>query len=321
MIDMPLEELRTYRGRNPKPADFEEYWGRALAELGELGTKHELVPAAYPAPGVELYHLYFTGAGRARIHAKLLRPKTRNETPALLGFHGYSGSSGQWTDWLHYCLSGFTVAVLDCRGQGGLSEDTGGVKGNTLHGHIIRGLDDEPEKLLYRNIFLDSAQLARIVAAMPEVDETRLATYGASQGGALSLVCAALEPSIALCFAEFPFLADYKRVWELDMVEHSYGELRQYFRRFDPTHRREEEIFTRLGYIDVQHLAPRIEAETLVAIALMDDRCPPSSQFAVYNKISSKKDMAIYPDFGHELLPGFRDRVFETLVRRYAGET
>ena len=31
------------------------------------------------------------------------------------------------------------VAAMDCRGQGGLSEDVGGVKGTTVNGHIIRG--------------------------------------------------------------------------------------------------------------------------------------------------------------------------------------
>ena len=31
---------------------------------------------------------------------------------------------------------------------------------------------------------------------------------------------------------------------------------------------------------------------------LMDNICPPSTQFAAYNKITSKKQMTIYPDFG-----------------------
>ncbi len=50
-----------------------------------------------------------------------------------------------------------------------------------------------------------------------------------------------------------------------------------------------------------------------MATALMDTVCPPSSQFAVYNKISSPKEMVLYPDFGHEGLPGHSDRVFEFL--------
>ncbi|MFZ4387087.1 MAG: acetylxylan esterase, partial [Chthoniobacterales bacterium] len=75
-----------------------------------------------------------------------------------------------------------------------------------------------------------------------------------------------------------------------------------------------EEIFTRLGYIDVQHLAPRIEAKVLMGLSLMDNICPPSTQFAVCNAISSPKESVIYPDFGHESLPGFADRAFNFLL-------
>src|SRR5690606_1033304 len=223
----------------------------------------------------------------------------------------YSGSSGSWYDKLGYVASGFSVAALDCRGQGGLSEDVGGVKGNTLYGHIIRGLDDSPEKLLYRSIFLDTAQLARIVMDMPEVDENRVGALGGSQGGALTLACAALEPRIKRLAPVYPFLCDYKRVWEMDLAKNAYQELTDYFRRFDPTHAREDEIFTTLGYIDVQYLANRIKGEVLMAVGLMDTICPPSTQFAAYNKITSKKEMVIYPDYGHEMLPGFDDMTFE----------
>ena len=44
---------------------------------------------------------------------------------------------------------------------------------------------------------------------------------------------------------------------------------------------------------------------------LMDTICPPRTQFAAYNKITSKKNMVIYPDFGHEGLPGLNDQAFQ----------
>ena len=37
-----------------------------------------------------------------------------------------------------------------------------------------------------------------------------------------------------------------------------------------------------------------------MGVGLMDKICPPSTQFAAYNKITSPKSTAIYPDFGHE---------------------
>lgn len=173
---------------------------------------------------------------------------------------------------------------------GGLSEDKGGVLGNTLQGHIIRGLDDpNPDNLLFRDIFLDTAMLARIIMDMPFVDRNRVGATGGSQGGGLTIACASLVPEIKRLAPVFPFLSDYKRVWEMDLAKDAYVELQQYFRRFDPRHLRKEETFTKLGYIDIQHLADRIKGEVLMATGLMDTICPPSTQFAVYNKIKSKK--------------------------------
>jgi cephalosporin-C deacetylase len=315
IIDKPLPELRTYLGRNPRPADFDAYWDKALAELDATDPQVELRPAEFQAPGVECFHLFFNGVGNARIHAKYLRPTgPKKPHPAVLQFHGYTHHSGDWSDKLNYISLGYSVAALDCRGQGGWSEDTGGVRGNTHHGHIIRGLDDHPDKLLFRQIFLDTAMLARVVMALPEVDETRVGATGGSQGGGLTLACASLEPRLKRVAAVFPFLCDYQRVWEMDLAKGAYAELKTFFRHFDPRHEREEAIFSRLGYIDCQHLAPRIRSEVLFATGLMDEICPASTQFAAYNRITSEKNMIIYPDFGHEGLPDMNDSIFEFMV-------
>ena len=80
----------------------------------------------------------------------------------------------------------------------------------------------------------------------------------------------------------------------MDLATAAYEELRTYFRLFDPLHEREEETWTRLGYIDNQHLAHRIRADVLMVTGLMDTICPPSTQFAAYNKIAAPKQMDIY---------------------------
>ncbi|MGD8458261.1 MAG: acetylxylan esterase [Anaerolineales bacterium] len=318
-FDLPIELLRIYRGKNPCPSDFDSFWDKSLTEMRSIDPKVELIEAEFQAPNAECFHLLFTGVGGARVHAKLLRPvNAQSPHPAVLLFHGYSGDSGDWFDKLGYVCAGFTVVALDCRGQAGLSEDSGSVTGNTLHGHIIRGLDDalrgSPEKMLFRQIFLDTAQLARVIMEMPDVDANRVGAMGGSQGGALTIVCAALEPRIKCIAPLYPFLSDYIRVWEIDQAKDAYKELQEYFRHSDPTHQRESTIFEKLGYIDIQFLAHRVQAEVLWGIGLMDTICPPSTQFAVYNKLTSSKKMAIYPDFGHEPLPGWYDQAFQFLM-------
>ncbi|WP_339220312.1 acetylxylan esterase [Paenibacillus sp. FSL H8-0332] len=315
LVDMPLEQLLTYEGRNPRPANFEAYWEQALQEMRNTDARVELVRSEFQVPFAECFHLYFTGTGGARIHAKLVKPKhVAGPHRAVVQFHGYAHHSDDWADKLIYASLGFTIATLDCRGQGGLSEDVGGVKGTTHKGHLIRGLDDAPERLLFRQIYLDAAQLAGIVMDMPEVDAARVGAIGGSQGGGLALACAALEPRINRAAPSVPFLCDYKRVWEMDLARDAYEELRTFFRHRDPQHLRENEIFERLGYIDVQHLADRISGKVMMGVGLLDTVCPPSTQFAAYNRIRCEKKLEIYPDFIHERLPGFEDKTIQFLL-------
>ncbi len=319
LIDKPMPELLQYRGRNPRPHDYDAYWAAALRELDATDPQPELRPHhGLNTREVECFDLWFTGVGGARVYAKYLRPKAgavragaETARPAVLQFHGYSGHSGDWLDKFGWPAEGFCFAAMDCRGQGGRSEDSGRVKGPTLRGHIVRGLEDpDPTRLAFRQIYLDTVQLARVVMGFAEVDASRVGCFGASQGGALSLVCAALEPRIKRIAPVYPFLCDYQRIWEMDLAKEAYEELRLFFRSFDPRHEREAEIFTKLGYVDCQHLADRVKAEVLMFTGLMDPVCPPSSQFAAYNKITAKKDLVVYPDFGHEPLPGQIDRTF-----------
>ncbi|NIA20665.1 MAG: alpha/beta fold hydrolase [Anaerolineaceae bacterium] len=316
VLDMPLDELKTYQGSSPRPDDFDAFWDKSLKEMQAIDPQVELREAEFQVPFAECKHLFFAGVGGARIHAKLLRPKNADRPhPAVVMFHGYYGDSGDWSAKLAYVAAGFTVAALDCRGQAGLSEDIGGTTGPTVRGHIIRGLNDGPEKLYYRQVFLDAAQLARIVMAMDDVDADRVAAAGGSQGGGLALACAALEPRIKRVASDFPFLSDFRRVWHLDLVKTAYWDLRYYFKMCDPLHEREDEVFNTLAYIDVQNLVPRIKGQVFMGISLVDETCPPSTQFAAYNKITAPKSMALYRDFGHEALRGHPDRVFQFLGR------
>lgn len=310
LVDMPLEELLKYQGRNPKPKDFDSFWDQSLVEQSTTNPELAITKIDISADFAECFELRFKSTRGGTIFAKYVRPKGKKNCPALLRFHGYSASSGDWASSLGWAARGFAVASMDCRGQGGSSEDTGSYQGMTLRGHIVRGLDGPAEQMYFRNVFLDTAQLARVVADFDEVDPTRIGATGGSQGGGLTLACAALAP-IKMSAPVFPFLCDYKRVWEMDLAKDAYDEIRYFFRSFDPRHEREEELFTKLGYIDNQHLARRIKGEVLLLGGLMDSTTPPSSYFAAYNKIPGKKRHILYPDFGHEGLPGSDDIIWE----------
>lgn len=305
-----VHEYKNYMGLGVKPSDFDKFWEHALDELNKLPMNFELEKVHIPSNIANFYNLYFMGVGGARIRCQYICPKQMNgKIPGMLMFHGYHCDSGDFTDKLSWVAEGFAVLAMDCRGQGGLSEDQTIVKGTTLKGFIIRGVESGPESLYYRSVFLDTVQAARILMAMEEVDEESIVVQGASQGGALALVCAALEPRVKKVFAQYPFLSDYRKTFEFDITSSAYEELHYWFRFRDPMHEKEKEFFHTLEYIDIQHLASRIKAKVIWAMGLEDGICYPATQFAVYNKIHSPKELIIFPEYGHEYLPKLGDKV------------
>ena len=313
---MLIEELLKYNGVNPRPEDHDDYWEKALSEMKAVDSEISFEEVDFKSPIVSCYDMYFTGVNGARIYAKHVRPKNvSGKIPAVIMFHGYGADCEDWYSKMPYAASGVAVFAMDVRGQGGKSEDVGGVCGNTLHGHIIRGLADKnPQKMFYRDVFLDTAQLAGIVLDLDFIDETKVYVTGGSQGGALSLACASLEPRISRVAIAEPFLCDFKRVCDMQLNVNVYGELRDYFRMYDPTHEQEEEVFTKLGYIDIQYLVPRIKGEVLMLTGLLDTTCPPETQFAAYNKMTCKKRYILYPDYQHEKLKNVDDVTYQFLM-------
>jgi len=317
--DMPLDQLLNYRGSSPRPQDFDRYWEESLAELDTVNKEISLTPSPeFSAPGAECLDLYFTGVGGARVYAKVLRPKVRRgDAPAVIMFHGYHSNSGSWPSKLAYVNAGFTVAALDCRGQFGRSKDNLQVDGTTVQGHIIRGISDpDPKKMLYRYNYLDTVELARIIMDLDGVDPRRVGVTGGSQGGGLAIACAALEPRINRCIVMYPFLGDFRRVWDMDLFKGAYQELSYYLRWYDPRHEHMDEFFDRLGYIDIQNFAPRVKCQFRMFTGFMDSTCPPSTQFAIYNKIASPdKAYKIWYEYGHEWLPDAEELIYSFMMK------
>ncbi|MGL4403451.1 MAG: acetylxylan esterase [Fusobacteriaceae bacterium] len=307
-LDMPLEELKNYNGINPRPDDFEDYWKRALEELDTLETVYEIREAEFKTPNIICYNLTFLALDGTKIYSKLLVPKViKNPLAAIVEFHGYGGQSREWVTKLPMAEAGNIVFSMDIREQMGESG-----KGDYRRGNLIRGLASEnPDDLYYRSVYLDAVSLIRIALDMEIVDNSKIATLGISQGGALALAAAALETRVSNVFSVYPFLSDFKRVWDMDLGESPYEELKFFFKFKDPLHKKGLETFTKLGYIDIQFLAEKIKGDVIFATALQDRICPPSTQFATYNKIKASKNMLIYPDFGHEEITGLTDVIYQ----------
>lgn len=315
IVDMPLEQLRNYRGISPKPADFDVYWSDAMAEMHTVDAKTELIPAGFKTPFADCFEYYFTGVGDARIHGRMVRPKESENTPLALHFHGLGQQVPEWCAYLGLVAAGFTVVAMDCRGQRGLSEETGRRSGSTQENSFFtRGLIDGAKNLYYRNVYLDCAQIAELAMNFDWIDRSKVGVWGGSQGGGLTLVCAGLVKGLNRIAPVFPYLCDYRRVWEMDLAVNAYQDIKNWLRIYDPRHEHIDEFFETLGYIDAQFFAEKITAKVMMQTGLMDTICPPSTQFAAYNRITAPKEHLIYPDYSHEGLHGADELIYQYML-------
>lgn len=176
-----LETMKDYKGRDEVPADFDAFWDQALAKMTEL-PEYKLEERDFSIPNVACYELTFKGTRDGLVYARVVFPKTDQKVPVIFHFHGYMGRCWDWTDMLAYTVAGYGVVSMDVRGQSGYSTDGNrSPLGNTVKGQIIRGAVEGPDELFYKDVYLDLYQLIEIVAALPQVDDSKLALWSLSR--------------------------------------------------------------------------------------------------------------------------------------------
>src|SRR5262249_3011595 len=133
-------------------------------------------------------------------------------------------------------------------------------------------------------------------AAQPEVDLTKLATVGGSQGGGLALISAALNPKVTVIVADIPNLCHMD--FGVLNSGSSLTEIAQHLKRFPE---QTEAVLHTLAHYDMLNLAPRINVPVLMSVGWKDGVCLPETIYAVYNRITSEKLIYDYPFSGHEV--------------------
>jgi len=308
-----IKELEAYRGTNPIPADFDDFWSERMAEADDVALDYEIVPSRVPSfDTCDFLDLWFRGMGGARLYARYLRPRSPRPLPVVLRFHGYPGRTRSWLENASFAGMGFADVTMDNPGQGGRSEDVGGFAGTTVSGHLTAGLDGEPKDMYYVRLHQDIRILCRIVRELPGLDAGRVCVYGDSQGGGVGLATCALNPDlIGRAGILYPFLSDFREVWELGADQIAYEGIRYYSRWFDADGSHADDKFRQMGYVDTLSFAHLVRCPVLFGTGLADSVCPPLTQYAVYSALTCEKRHVLYPDFGHEEIQAFDDLLID----------
>lgn len=314
MTEQEILDLDSYLGTTPCPDDFDTFWAQRMAEADRIPLDYSITQSK-EVPSFDTcdyLDLWFTGMGGARLYAKFLKPCVQKPVPLVLQFHGYPGASRSWLEQSSYAGMGMAILAMDCPGQGGLGTDIGGYRGTTVSGHVIAGLDGPAENMYYVRLYQNVRILCRIVRQLEGIDLNHVFVNGASQGGGVGLACAALNNDLINRAAIlYPFLSDYRMIWELGADEIAYEGLRYYSRWFDPDESKQEQWFHKLGYIDCKNFAHMIRCPILFGTSLDDTICPPQTQCAVYNQLTCPKKRYLFPGYGHEEIQEFDDLILD----------
>lgn len=258
--------------------DFEEFWKNSLSELKKINPATKVTPVERDANSkTNLYRIEIKSVGGITVRGWLELPKKAGKYPALLRVPGYTENLEPLDK-----FDDLIVFSFNTRNHG--ESDDIGERGFDMW---VRGLE-KPEGFFYHELILDCLQALEYLCSREDVDTSRIAVWGGSQGGGLSFVLAALDDRVDMCIADIPFLCEFPRYFETSHWE----EIDIWFSK-NPG-QTWQSMFKTLSYFDVKNMAHKITCPVYMGIGLQDDVCPPATSFAAYNRIVAKKEYSVY---------------------------
>jgi cephalosporin-C deacetylase len=306
---------RTYRGlataafrpesiqpTQKEPADFDEFWTAAKAALARLPIDARVTPLPeYGNARADCFHVNLQnvgmGAAPSRFYGVLCEPKAPGRYPALLSvpgagvrpYRGLAEMAARGVITLQVGIHGVPVtmeqSVYDSLGAGAL------MNYNTF------GLDNR-DRYYFRRVYLGCLRANDFLTGHPKWDGATLAVTGGSQGGALSIVTAALDRRVRGLAAYYPALSDVT-----GYLENRAGGWPHMFRADGPQSHRSPEKIETTRYYDVVNFARRIKVPGLYTWGFNDETCPPTSMYSAYNVIPGPKKLLLALETGHNNVP------------------
>ena len=282
---------------NP-PSDLMEFWDNSVATV-EPGFK--LMSIKRENARTDLYEVEMKSFGGLTVRGWLEVPKKKGRYPALLRVPGYTENLRPIDKYDDMIVFSFNTR------DHGESDNTG----ERRYDMWVRGMELK-ENYYYRGIFLDCIRAIDYLESRDDVNMDKLAIWGGSQGGGLSLAIAALDQRVKLCVADIPYMCDYPRYFAIthwDEVDHWFAE--------DDAHTWEL-MYNTLSYFDTKNFAKKIKCPVWMGVGLQDDVCPPSTSFMTYNLIESEKSYNIYKTEKHSQPDDHYENRY-VAIRKYFG--
>ena len=281
------------------PPDFDKFWADGKSELAKLpiDQKMRFLPE-YSTGQIDVYEVNFQNVGRqanapSRIYGILAVPKAtkpNQKFPAVLhvpgaGVRPYKGS-------LALAEKGIITLQIGIHGIPVTLDQTiyDNLASGALKRYMFDGLDDKND-YYYRRVFLGCLRANDFLTSLPQFDGKNLAVMGGSQGGALSVMTAALDSRVKALAVWVPALSDLTG----DIYERAGG----WHRVFKDKKNRTAEKIETSQYYDTVNFARRLKVPGIYTFGYNDETCPPTSTYSAYNVITAPKRLILAYDTGH----------------------
>jgi len=289
------------------PPDFEAFWQAVVAESDALPLIYERVHQPDDdTPTHRVYRLRWQGAdgkGREGWYAVPLEPPSGEEAklPGLLYLPGYGINAAPINE--NTAFPHFVTLAPNLHGYA--VEPS--IPYSPEYGYFTRGIES-PQTYVYRQLMLDSILAARVLAAQPEVDSSRIIAAGLSQGGGLAVMLGAWCPLVRLVVAELPALTYWEYLLDATVWRYPIKEFADYMQA---TGRSREALLATLQYFDTINHAPLVRVPVQLSLALKDPGIRAPVVFSLYDALPRPKRLLIYEDLGHDWSPEMHTRLQE----------
>lgn len=282
------EELRPV---SQLPDDFLKFWETTLANARQtpLNPTMTLLPERCTETS-NVYEVSFqTKAWGGRMFGILSVPKAEGTYPALLrvpgaGVRPYSGDT--------YLAPG-KVIVLEV-GIHGIPVTMQQSVYDNLAAGALNGYwnfcRDNRDQNYYNRVIVGALRAVDFICSLPQYNGKALGVTGSSQGGALSVITAALDSRVTFFGAVHPALCDHEA-----FLKKRAGGWPHYYYQAEPT----DKELKALRYYDTANFARCLKATGWFSWGYNDEVCPPTSMYAAYNAVTAPKELHLYLETGH----------------------
>lgn len=297
------------------PKDFVQFWDRAKADLAKIpmDAKVTLLPERC-TEHVNVYHVNLQNfkAG-SRLYGILCVPKKEGKYPALLRVPGAGVRPYAGDVWM--AEKGIITFEIGIHGVPVTMDPV--VYTDLGNGPLFQYFNfnlDNRDRYYYKRVYMGCVRANDFLVSLPQFDGTNLAVTGGSQGGALSIVTAALDTRVKCLAAFYPALSDVT-----GYLANRAGGWPHLFDKRNLSYNDLKEKKETVKYYDVVNFARLLKVPGIYSWGFNDETCPPTSMYPAYNVITAPKELLLALETGHWTYPEQRDKFNNWLLEKLSG--